>query len=411
MSDNLSDSQKMAKALDESLNVNLGDVVKAEILQVDDNQLVVSILGTGLEGVVPERELSTQKINNINEAFKVGDNLDLVVISKFGSDKENGNLLLSRKRIEARKQWSELEERLKTDDVLMAHVIRAVKGGLLAEVGGVIGFIPSSRIESYFVHNLNQYIGKDLKVKVIEIEPSENRLILSRRDFVQAEKKQKFEDLISRIHEGDRVTGKVTRVTSFGAFVDIEGIDCLIHISELSRKRVSDPNDVLSVGEEVTAKVIKIDSERERISLSLKALEPTAWDDIDQKIKIGDILNGKVKRLTSFGAFVEVLPEIEGLVHISQISHKHIATPNEVLKVGEEVKVKVIDLEKENKRLSLSIKALQENKEKSNNNTNRGNNSSRENNLKYKPAETSGFSIGDIIGSKQGEQLADNNNQ
>lgn len=407
MSDNLSDSQKMAQALDESLNVNLGDVVKAEILQVDDNQLVVSILGTGLEGVVPERELSTQKVDNISDSFKMGDQLDLVVISKFGADKENGNLLLSRKRIEARKQWSELEERLKTDDVLTAHIIKAVKGGLLADVGGVIGFIPSSRIESYFVRNLKQYIGRDLKVKVIEIEPSENRLILSRRDFVQEEKKQKFEDLISRIHEGDQVTGKVTRITAFGAFVDIDGIDCLIHISEISRKRVSDPNDVLSVGEEVTAQVIKIDPERERISLSLKALEPTAWDDIDQKIKVGDVLDGKVKRLTSFGAFVEVLPEIEGLVHISQISHKHIATPSEVLKVGEEVQVKVIDLDKDSKRLSLSIKALKENTEKSGN-SNRGSSSpSSENNLKYKPTETSGFSIGDIIGKEQGEKLSD----
>lgn len=407
MSDNLSDSQKMAQALDESLNVNLGDVVKAEILQVDDNQLVVSILGTGLEGVVPERELSTQKVDNISDSFKMGDQLDLVVISKFGADKENGNLLLSRKRIEARKQWSELEERLKTDDVLTAHIIKAVKGGLLADVGGVIGFIPSSRIESYFVRNLKQYIGRDLKVKVIEIEPSENRLILSRRDFVQEEKKQKFEDLISRIHEGDQVTGKVTRITAFGAFVDIDGIDCLIHISEISRKRVSDPNDVLSVGEEVTAQVIKIDPERERISLSLKALEPTAWDDIDQKIKVGDVLDGKVKRLTSFGAFVEVLPEIEGLVHISQISHKHIATPSEVLKVGEEVQVKVIDLDKDSKRLSLSIKALKENTEKSGN-SNRGSSSpSNENNLKYKPTETSGFSIGDIIGKEQGEKLSD----
>lgn len=407
MSDNLSDSQKMAQALDESLNVNLGDVVKAEILQVDDNQLVVSILGTGLEGVVPERELSTQKVDNISDSFKMGDQLDLVVISKFGADKENGNLLLSRKRIEARKQWSELEERLKTDDVLTAHIIKAVKGGLLADVGGVIGFIPSSRIESYFVRNLKQYIGRDLKVKVIEIEPSENRLILSRRDFVQEEKKQKFEDLISRIHEGDQVTGKVTRITAFGAFVDIDGIDCLIHISEISRKRVSDPNDVLSVGEEVTAQVIKIDPERERISLSLKALEPTAWDDIDQKIKVGDVLDGKVKRLTSFGAFVEVLPEIEGLVHISQISHKHIATPSEVLKVGEEVQVKVIDLDKDSKRLSLSIKALKENTEKSGNSNRASSSPSNENNLKYKPTETSGFSIGDIIGKEQGEKLSD----
>ncbi|BDR56540.1 30S ribosomal protein S1 [Xylocopilactobacillus apis] len=402
MSDNLSDSQQMAQALDESLNVNLGDVVKAEILQVDDNQLVVSILGTGLEGVVPERELSTQRIDDIHDSFKSGDDLDLVVISKFGADKENGNFLLSRKRIEAQKQWSELEERLKKEDTLSAHVVKAVKGGLLADVGGVVGFIPSSRIESYFVRNLKQYIGQDLKVKVIEIEPSENRLILSRRDFVQEEKKEKFDELAGRIHEGDEVTGKVTRITPFGAFVDIDGIDCLIHISEISRKRVSDPNDVLSVGDEVTAKVIRIDNEKERISLSLKALEPTPWDNISDTVKVGETLDGKVKRLTSFGAFVEVLPEIEGLVHISQISHKHIATPSEVLKVGQEVKVKVIDLDKDSKRLSLSIKALEENPKDKEDRPAKSENSSGDN-MKYKPTETSGFSIGDIIESKQEE--------
>ncbi|BDR58660.1 30S ribosomal protein S1 [Xylocopilactobacillus apicola] len=400
MSDNFSGSQEMAQALDESLNVNLGDVVKAEILQVDDNQLVVSILGTGLEGVVPERELSTQRVDDINDSFKVGDDLDLVVISKFGADKENGNFLLSRKRIEARKQWSALEERLKNEDTLIAHVVKAVKGGLLADVGGVVGFIPSSRIESYFVKNLKQYIGKDLKVKVIEIEPSENRLILSRRDFVQEEKKEKFLELANRLHEGDEVTGKITRITPFGAFVDVDGIDCLVHISEISRKRVTDPNDVLTVGEEVTAKVIKVDVDRQRVSLSLKALEKTAWDSVDEKVKIGDTLEGKVKRLTSFGAFVEVLPEIEGLVHISQISHKHIATPNEVLKVGEDVKVKVIDLEKENQRLSLSIKALEDTPKANDKRPAKSNNASNDN-MKYKPTETSGFSIGDIIESKQ----------
>ena len=402
MSDNLSGSQQMAQALDESLNVNLGDVVKAEILQVDDNQLVVSILGTGLEGVVPEREISTQRVDNIKDSFKVGDELDLVVISKFGADKENGNFLLSRKRIEARKQWSALEERLKTDDVLTAHVVKTVKGGLLADVGGVVGFIPSSRIESFFVRNLKQYIGRDLKVKVIEIEPSENRLILSRRDLVEVEKDEKFFSLADKLNVGDEVTGKITRITPFGAFVDIEGIDCLIHISEISRKRVSDPNDVLSSGEEVTAKVIKIDREQKRISLSTKALEPNAWDSVSEKVKVGDTLEGKVKRLTSFGAFVEVMPEIEGLVHISQISHKHIATPSEVLKVGQEVKAKVIDLDGVNHRLSLSIKALEENPKEKNDHQEKTDNTARDN-MKFKPSETSGFSIGDIIESKQGE--------
>lgn len=408
MSDNFNGSQEMAQALDESLNVNLGDVVKAEVLQVDDNQLVVSILGTGLEGVVPQRELSALKTDDIHDSFKVGDDLDLVVISKFGADKENGNFLLSRKRIEARKQWSALEEKLKTEDVLTAHIVKAVKGGILGDVGGVVGFIPASRIESHFVRNLKQYIGQDLKVKVIEIEPSESRLILSRKDFVEEEKKEKIAELTSKIQVGDTVTGKITRITQFGAFVNIDGIDCLIHISEVSRNRVSDINDVLSVGEEVTAKVIKVDEERGRVSLSLKALEPTPWDDIADKVKIGDSLDGVVKRLTSFGAFVEVLPNIEGLVHISQISHKHIATPSEVLKVGQDVKVKVIDFDPQGKRISLSIKALEENPKENDSRPVKQADTSQDN-LKFKPTETSGFSIGDIIESKQGEKHSEDN--
>lgn len=354
-----SENKDLLEALNSVKPVKVGDVVKGEVLAFDDKkQVIVGIEGTGVEGVVPARELSV-KADEIEDNIKVGDVLDLVVISKIGSDKEGGSYLLSQRRLEARKVWDEIEKKFEAGETLTVPVTQIVKGGLVVDAG-VRGFVPASMVSDHFVEDFNQYKGQELELKIVEIEPSENRLILSHKEIVQQEREAKKQEVMSQLVAGDVLDGKVARLTNFGAFIDLGGVDGLVHVSEISYERVGKPSDVLKVGEDVKVKVLAVDPEKDRISLSIKQTLPQPWDDIEEKVAEGDVLDGKVKRLTSFGAFVEVFPGVEGLVHISQISHKHIATPNEVLTSGQDVKVKVLNVNGEDRRLALSIKALQE---------------------------------------------------
>ena len=352
-----SENKDLLEALNSVKTVEVGDVVKGEILALDDQkQVIVGIEGTGVEGVVPARELTS----GVDEgAYKVGDELDLVVISKIGSDKEGGSFLLSQRRLAARKVWDDIEKKFEAGETIKAPVTQVVKGGLVVDAG-VRGFIPASMVSDHFVEDLNQYKGQELELKIVELEPSENRLILSHKEIVQQEREANKKAVLSKLVVGDVVEGKVARLTNFGAFIDLGGVDGLVHVSEISFERVGKPSDVLKVGQDVKVKVLAVDPEKDRISLSIKQTLPQPWDNITEKVAEGDVLEGTVKRLTSFGAFVEVFPGVEGLVHISQISHKHIATPNEVLSSGEKVKVKVLNVNAEEHRLALSIKALQE---------------------------------------------------
>lgn len=352
-----SENKDLLEALNSVKTVEVGDVVKGEILAFDDQkQVIVGIEGTGVEGVVPARELTS----GVDEgAYKVGDELDLVVISKIGSDKEGGSFLLSQRRLAARKVWDDIEKKFEAGETIKAPVTQVVKGGLVVDAG-VRGFIPASMVSDHFVEDLNQYKGQELELKIVELEPSENRLILSHKEIVQQEREANKKAVLDKLVVGDVVEGKVARLTNFGAFIDLGGVDGLVHVSEISFERVGKPSDVLKVGQDVKVKVLAVDPEKDRISLSIKQTLPQPWDNITEKVAEGDVLEGAVKRLTSFGAFVEVFPGVEGLVHISQISHKHIATPNEVLASGEKVKVKVLNVNAEEHRLALSIKALQE---------------------------------------------------
>ncbi|GAB9260997.1 30S ribosomal protein S1 [Lactobacillus sp. AN1001] len=354
-----SENKDLLEALNSVKPVKVGDVVKGEVLAFDDKkQVIVGIEGTGVEGVVPARELSV-KADEIEDNIKVGDVLDLVVISKIGSDKEGGSYLLSQRRLEARKVWDEIEKKFEAGETITVPVTQIVKGGLVVDAG-VRGFVPASMVSDHFVEDFNQYKGQELELKIVEIEPSENRLILSHKEIVQQEREAKKQEVMSQLAAGDVLDGKVARLTNFGAFIDLGGVDGLVHVSEISYERVGKPSDVLKVGEDVKVKVLAVDPEKDRISLSIKQTLPQPWDNIEEKVAEGDVLDGKVKRLTSFGAFVEVFPGVEGLVHISQISHKHIATPNEVLTSGQDVKVKVLNVNGADRRLALSIKALQE---------------------------------------------------
>ncbi|MGL3797730.1 30S ribosomal protein S1 [Lactiplantibacillus plantarum] len=414
--ENSQEKNELLDALNSVEEVNVGDVVKGEVLAIDDDkQVIVGIQGTGVEGVVPLKELSTQRVDDVNEAAKVGDVLDLVVISRIGSDKENGSYLLSHRRLEARKVWDDVEKEYEAGHTIKAPVTQVVKGGLVVDAG-VRGFIPASMIDDHYVEDLNAYKGQELELKIIEIEPSENRLILSHRAVVEKQREAQREEALKTLQAGDVVEGKVARLTNFGAFVDLGGIDGLVHVSEISYERVEKPADVLKVGQEVTVKILSVDADRERVSLSIKATLPEPWDGIEEKAPQGAVLDGKVERLTSFGAFVEVFPGVEGLVHISQISHQHIATPNDVLKVGQEIKVKVLDVRPDEKRLALSIKALEEKPQtadddnesqperRSNNNRRRNNNrdnrTASERSTANAPEESTGFTLGDLIGDE-----------
>ncbi|MDT2424530.1 30S ribosomal protein S1 [Enterococcus avium] len=385
----------MEAAMESVNEVQVGDIVKGEVLALEDKQVIVGIEGAGVEGVVPAKELSTLPVEDINEEVKVGDILDLVVISSIGKDKENGSYLLSKRRLDAKKVWEDIEKEFQDGKIIEAPVTSSVKGGLVVDVG-VRGFVPASMIDDHFVDDFSVYTGKTLKFKIIEIEPSENRLILSHKAVVEAEKAEKKKEILADLYEGQVIKGQVARLTDFGAFIDLGGIDGLVHVSEISHSHVAKPADVLSVGDEVEVQVLSVDPEKERISLSIKANLPGPWTDIEEKAAPGSVLEGTVKRLTSFGAFVEIFPGVEGLVHISQISHKHIATPHEVLHEGDQVQVKVLEVHPEDHRVALSIKALEEKPEEA----------------KPEPVEedsyalseeNTGFTMGDILGDALNE--------
>ena len=399
----IENNKAMLEALDSIKQVNVGDVVKGKVLQIDDDrQAIVGIEDAGVEGIVPANQLSTKPVDDINDVVKVGDVLDLVVISKIGSDKENGSYLLSHRRLEAMKVWNEIQKKFEAEETITAKVTQAVKGGLVVDAG-VRGFVPASMITDHYVEDLKQFVGQELEFKIVEIEPSENRLILSHKEIVKEQHEVAAKKIFAELAAGDVVEGKVARMTNFGAFIDLGGVDGLVHVSEISYDHVDKPSDVLTAGQDVKVKVLSVDPEKERISLSIKQTLPGPWDDIEEKAAVDTVLDGTVKRLTSFGAFVEVFPGVEGLVHISQISHKHIATPADVLKPGQEVKVKVINVDPAQQRLGLSIKALEEKPEgeENNNRGNRGSRRPRRNNYAADaPEEESGFTLGDLIGDE-----------
>lgn len=378
------ENNEFLAALNAADEINVNDVVKAQVLGFDEQrQTLVSIEGTGLEAVIPVREYSNNPEADMTAELKIGDVLDLVVIRKIGSDKEGGSFLVSKKRLEVKKAWETLEKDHKPGDILEVPVIQAVRGGLVVDAG-VRGFIPASMIENRFVSDLNQYKGQTVRAQIVEIDPADNRLILSRRAVLDAERSDAVEKVFSTLNVGDIVEGKVARMTDFGAFIDLGGVDGLVHVSELSYDRVSKPSDVLSAGEDVKVKVLALDKEKQRISLSIKQTQPGPWDKVAEEAPEGAILDGTVKRLTDFGAFVEVAAGVEGLVHISQISHKHIESPSDVLNSGETVKVKVLSVDPAAQRLSLSIKALEERpaSEKSNDNRREDNKSASSSDIK-----------------------------
>lgn len=376
-------SEEMNFEMAEVKTFTEGEVVTGTITKVEDKVAFVNV-GYKVDGMIPISELSSLHIEKASEAVSVGEELQLKVIKV--TDEE---IVLSKRAVQEVKAWEDLQQRYEKGEVFEAEVADVVKGGLVVDVG-IRGFVPASLVERHFVEDFSDYKGKTLRLKVAEIDKDNNKLILSQRAVLDEEVESQKKLAVERLKPGQIVEGTVQRLTNFGAFVDIGGVDGLVHISQIAHQRVETPSELLNEGDTVTVKILSIDLDNGRISLSIKDTLPGPWQEVAEKIKAGDVIEGEVKRLVSFGAFVEVAPGIEGLVHISQIANRHIATPSEALKEGDVVKAKVLDVNISEHRISLSIRDLLEAEERANIPTEQY----------ERKEESSGFSLGDVIGEQ-----------
>jgi small subunit ribosomal protein S1 len=360
-----------------------GDIISGTVTKVEDKVALVDF-GYKHEAILPIGEISNVHIEKASDVLSVGEEVTLK-ITKVTEEE----IVASKKGVDNEKAWDQLEEKLNSGEVFEVTIADVVKGGLVADVG-VRAFIPASMVERTYVEDFSDYKDTSLRVKVVELDREKNKAILSHKIVLEDEFQQEKQNRIKGITPGQELNGTVQRLTSFGAFVDIGGgIDGLVHISELAWHRVDTPSEVVKEGQEVKVKVLKVDPESEKVSLSIKATEASPWEKVASEFKSGQVVKGTVKRLVSFGAFVEIVPGVEGLVHISQISNRHIGTPGEVLKEGQEVEAKILEINKQDERISLSIRELLDEKEKAN---------TRE----YQAYESTGMGItlGDMIGDK-----------
>jgi small subunit ribosomal protein S1 len=332
-----------------------GDLVRGKIVKVEDQQAIVDI-GYKYDGVIPVRELSSLQLDDAAQGVQPGQEVECRILS-IDDDKEQ--LMLSKRAVDSVKAWDDLQAKFDNGEVFEATVADVVKGGLVVDVG-VRGFIPASMVERHFVEDFSDYKGRSLRLKVKELDQENNKVILSQKDVLDQEYEAKKSEILSGLSVNQVLEGTVQRLTPFGVFVDIGGIDGLVHISELAWNHVEKAEDVVQEGQSVKVKVLKVDPQNERVSLSIKATQPGPWEIAGGQFKIGETVTGEVKRLVGFGAFVEIAPGLEGLVHISQISHRHIGTPQEVLKEGQQVNVKILDVNVQEKRISLSIKETED---------------------------------------------------
>ncbi|PEY70498.1 30S ribosomal protein S1 [Bacillus thuringiensis] len=374
--------EKMNEEVMDSKELQVGDVVTGSVTKVEEKQVLVNV-GYKTDGVIPISELANVHIEKASDVVELDQTLELKIIKL-----EEDDLVLSKRAVDAEKAWVELQEKFTSGHVFNVTVKDIVNGGLVVDLG-VRGFIPASLVEVHYVEDFTDYKGKTLAVKIVELDREKNRVILSHKAVVELELDSKKKEAISSLKEGDVVEGTVQRLTDFGAFVNVGGVDGLVHISQISHERVEQPSEVLEQGQKVKVKVLSVDADTQRISLSIKAAQPGPWENVAGEIKAGDIREGVVKRLVTFGAFVEILPGVEGLVHVSQIANRHVKNPNEVLEMGQEVKVKVLEVHVAEKRISLSIKeAFEEN-------------NVIEDYSQYEPnADSATFQLSDIIGEQ-----------
>jgi small subunit ribosomal protein S1 len=331
-----------------------GDVVSGKVVRIDQDEVLVDI-GYKSEGVIPSNELSIRKTVKPSEEVELGEEVDALVLTK---EDQEGRLILSKKRARFEKAWRKIEGAAETGEPVTGTVIEVVKGGLILDLG-VRGFLPASLVDIRRVQNLDEFMGQQLECKVIELNRSRNNVVLSRRAVLEEERKEVREQILGRLQPGQVVEGKISNIVDFGAFVDLEGIDGLIHISELSWSHVNHPSEVVSIGDTVRVKVLDIDRDRQRISLGLKQTQEDPWQRVLNEYKEGDVVDGKVTKIVAFGAFVQILPGVEGLVHISELAQHHVESPAEVVRPGDELKVKILEVDEARRRLSLSVKRVE----------------------------------------------------
>src|SRR5690349_12960551 len=333
--------------------INEGEVVHGTVVRVDKDEVLVDI-GYKSEGVIPVAELSIRRSVNPADEVSVGDEIDALVMTKEDAE---GRLILSKKRARFEMAWKAIEKAAESGDPVNGRVIEVVKGGLILDLG-VRGFLPASLVDIRRVQDLDEFMGKELRCKVIELNRSRNNVVLSRRAVLEDERKEMRQAILDRLNPGDVVEGQISNIVDFGAFVDLDGMDGLIHISELSWSHVNHPSEVLEIGQTVKVKVLDIDRERQRISLGLKQTQTDPWQQVVEQYKEGDVVEGKVTKVVTFGAFVEILPGVEGLVHISELAQHHVENPREVVSQGDTVPVLILEVDAERRRLSLSLKRV-----------------------------------------------------
>jgi small subunit ribosomal protein S1 len=331
-----------------------GDVVKGKVVRIDKDEVLVDI-GYKAEGVIPSNELSIRKSVDPHDEVELQEEVDALVLTKEDAE---GRLILSKKRARFEKAWRRIEVAADSGEPVEGSVIEVVKGGLILDLG-VRGFLPASLVDIRRVHNLDEFMSQTLECKVIELNRSRNNVVLSRRAVLEEERKEVREQILGRLEPGQVVEGKISNIVDFGAFVDLDGIDGLIHISELSWSHVNHPTEVVAIGDTVRIKVLDIDRDRQRISLGLKQTQEDPWQRVISTHRSGDVLEGTVTKVVAFGAFVEILPGVEGLVHISELADHHVENPSEVVEPGSKLNVKILEIDEERRRLSLSIKRVE----------------------------------------------------
>ncbi|HXB64564.1 MAG TPA: 30S ribosomal protein S1 [Solirubrobacteraceae bacterium] len=331
-----------------------GEVVTGRVVRIDKDEVLVDI-GYKSEGVIPSAELSIRKSVDPHDEVELGEEVDAIVLTKEDQD---GRLIMSKKRARFEKAWRRIEAAAESGQPVEGNVIEVVKGGLIIDLG-VRGFLPASLVDIRRVPNLDEYMGTKIETKVIELNRSRNNVVLSRRAVLEEERKEVRQQILDRLQPGLVVEGQISNIVDFGAFVDLDGIDGLIHISELSWSHVNHPSEILNIGDTVQVKVLDIDRDRQRISLGLKQTQEDPWQRIIDTYNIGDELEGTVTKVVTFGAFVEILDGVEGLVHISELAAHHVESPREVVHPGDDIRVKILEIDSERRRLSLSAKRVE----------------------------------------------------
>jgi len=333
------------------ITFNTGDVIEGTVVRIDRNEIFVDV-GYKSEGVIPSRELTVRKSINPNEIVKEGQKIKALVLDK---EDDEGRLLLSVKRALYEKAWGDIQDISDNNKSIKGTVIESVKGGLIVDIG-VRGFLPASLIDVRRVKELNSYIGEEIESKILELDRSRNNIVLSRKAFLEEEQSEERQGFLENLEVGDIKEGKVSSIVNFGAFIDIGGMDGLVHVSELSWRHVENPNEIVKVGDKATVKVLEIDNDKERISLSIKQVTEDPWLDFELSFNEQDIVEGKVTKVVPFGSFVTIGKGVEGLVHVSEISTDKVDSPELALAIGQEVKVKIIELDIPKRRVNLSIK-------------------------------------------------------